>query len=51
MPVAEFTLGLMLPALRYISFGHTELNKGDWRVGRLPGDIFTLSGKTVGIVG
>jgi len=51
MPVAEFTLGLMLSALRYISFGHTELKKGHWRGGRLPGETFILSGKTVGIVG
>ncbi len=51
VPVAEFTLGLMLSALRHISFGHAELKKGDWRGGRLPGDTFTLSGKTVGIVG
>lgn len=51
VPVAEFTLGLMLSTLRYIAFGHAELKKGDWRGGRLPGDTFTLSGKTVGIVG
>jgi phosphoglycerate dehydrogenase-like enzyme len=51
VPVAEFTLGLMLSALRYISFGHAELKKGDWRGGRLPGETFQLSGKTVGIVG
>ena len=51
VPVAEFTLGLMLSALRFISFGHAELKKGDWRGGRLPGETFMLSGKTVGIVG
>lgn len=51
IPVAEFALGLMLSTLRYIAFGHTELKKGDWRGGRLPGDTFQLSGKTVGIVG
>ena len=51
VPVAEFTLGLMLSALRYIAFGHAELKKGDWRGGRLPGETFQLSGKTVGIVG
>jgi phosphoglycerate dehydrogenase-like enzyme len=51
VPVAEFALGLMLSVLRHISFGHAELQKGNWRTGRLPGDTFTLSGKTVGIVG
>jgi D-3-phosphoglycerate dehydrogenase len=51
VPVAEFTLGLMLSALRFIAFGHAELKKGDWRGGRLPGETFMLSGKTVGIVG
>jgi phosphoglycerate dehydrogenase-like enzyme len=51
VPVAEFALGLMFSALRYIAFSHAELQKGNWRTGRLPGDTFTLSGKTVGIVG
>jgi phosphoglycerate dehydrogenase-like enzyme len=51
VPVAEFAIGLMLSTLRYIAFGHAHLKQGDWRGGRLPGDTFTLSGKTVGIVG
>ncbi|RDJ25503.1 3-phosphoglycerate dehydrogenase [Bosea caraganae] len=51
IPVAEFTLGLMLSALRFISYGHAELKQGEWRGGRLPGETFMLSGKTVGIVG
>ncbi len=51
VPVAEFTLGLTLSTLRHIAFAHAELKKGDWRGGRLPGDTFTLSGKTFGIVG
>ncbi len=52
IPVAEFTLGLMLSALRCIAFGHAELKKGDWRgLTRLPMETFMLSGKTVGIVG
>lgn len=51
LPVAEFALGLMLSALRFIAYGHAELKKGHWATGRLPGDTFTLSGKTVGIVG
>jgi D-3-phosphoglycerate dehydrogenase len=51
VPVAEFTLGLMISALRYIGYGHAELKKGQWATGRLPGETFMLSGKTVGIVG
>lgn len=51
VPVAEFALGLTLSILRYIGFGHAELKKGDWRGGRLPGETFMLSGKTVGVVG
>lgn len=51
LPVAEFALGLMLSALRFIAYGHAELKKGHWATGRLPGDTFTLSGKTMGIVG
>jgi len=51
LPVAEFTLGLMIAALRNLSYGHAELKKGLWRGGRLPRDGFMLSGKTVGIVG
>jgi phosphoglycerate dehydrogenase-like enzyme len=51
VPVAEFTLGLMISALRNLSYGHAELKNGEWRGGRLPQDSFMLSGKTVGIVG
>ena len=51
LPVAEFALGLMLSALRYIGYGHAELKKGHWSTGHLPGETFMLSGKTIGIVG
>lgn len=51
VPVAEFTIGLMLATLRCIAFGHAELKKGDWRGGRLPTETFMLSGKTVGVIG
>ena len=51
VPVAEFTLGLMFSALRFIGYGHAELKQGRWRTGQLPGATFTLSGKTVGLVG
>lgn len=49
--VAEFALGLMLSGLRGISWGHFELQRGNWRGGKIPGDMFTLYGKTVGIIG
>lgn len=51
VPVAEFALGLTLAALRFIGYGHAELKQGRWATGKLPGDTYTLSGKTVGIVG
>jgi D-3-phosphoglycerate dehydrogenase len=51
VPVAEFTLGLMLSVLRHIAFAHADLKKGGWRLGRIQDDTFTLSGKTVGLVG
>lgn len=51
VPVAEFTIGLMIAALRNLAYGHAELKGGEWRGGRLPQDSMTLSGKTVGIVG
>lgn len=51
VPVAEFTIGLMIAALRHLAYGHAELKQGRWRGGHLPGDSFMLSKKTVGIVG
>lgn len=48
--VAEFTIGLMICALRHIPHGHFGLQYGRWQNwrGRSP---FLLSGKTVGLVG
>ena len=48
--VAEFTIGLMVCALRHIPHGHFALRHGEWRNwrGQSP---FLLSGKTVGLVG
>ena len=48
--VAEFTVGLMICALRHIPHGHLALQQGEWRNwrGHSP---FLLSGKTVGLVG
>ncbi len=51
VPVAEFTLGLVIATLRHLAWAHEELRRGRWQGGRLPGDSFLLSGKTVGLVG
>ncbi len=47
LAVAELTLGLMLDALRYISYMNMKIGSGGWekKMGRL------LTGKIVGIVG
>ncbi len=50
--VAEFTLAMMLMALRFPAYGHHKLMGGEWHgPGKLPGETFLLSGKTVGIIG
>ncbi|MGL4636629.1 MAG: 2-hydroxyacid dehydrogenase [Beijerinckiaceae bacterium] len=52
LPVAEFTIGLMLSALRCLPYGHHKLKHGQWHgPGMLPTQTMLLSGKTVGIVG
>jgi D-3-phosphoglycerate dehydrogenase len=51
VPVAEYTLGLMLAATRHLAFGHAELKRGIWRGFPLPRESLMISGKTVGIVG
>ena len=51
VPVAEFTLGLILATLRHLAYAHAELREGRWRGGHLPSDTYMLSKKTVGIVG
>jgi D-3-phosphoglycerate dehydrogenase len=51
VPVAECTLGLILAALRGIAAGHAELKQGRWRGMATPAETFTLTGKTVGIIG
>ena len=52
VPVAEFTLGLMIATLRNLAFGHHHLTQGQWRAfNQMPAEAFLLSGKTVGIVG
>ncbi|PWC27638.1 2-hydroxyacid dehydrogenase [Teichococcus aestuarii] len=51
VPVAEFTLGLMIALLRNLAFGHATLRAGAWRTTTLPKPSFMLTGKTVGIIG
>lgn len=50
-PVAEYAIGLMVAAMRSLAFGHAELQKGLWRGFPLPRESYTISGKTVGIIG
>ncbi len=50
LPVAEFTLGLIIGALRHIAHGHHRLQQGQWR-NWSGGEPYLLSGKTVGLVG
>lgn len=52
LPVAEFTIGLMLASLRFQALGHERLRQGHWLgFNELPGETFLISGKTIGIVG
>jgi phosphoglycerate dehydrogenase-like enzyme len=52
LAVAEFTIGLMLSALRCQAHGHHMLRQGVWQgPSRLPVPTLLLSGKTVGIIG
>lgn len=51
VPVAEFTLGLMISALRGLAHAHAELSEGRWAGGDFARPSFLLSGKTVGLVG
>lgn len=51
VPVAEFTIGLMIALLRNLSFGHVTLRQGEWRTNALPKRSLMLNGKTVGIIG
>lgn len=50
VPVAEFTLGLMIAALRNLAHAHAELAGGRWG-GDFARPAMMLSGKTVGLVG
>ncbi len=51
VPVAEFTVGLMLALQRRIALGHARLQSGEWSKPVISGQSMMLSGKTVGIIG
>ena len=52
VPVAEFTIGLILATLRFLALGHERLRRGRWMAfNQMPGEAFCISGKTVGLIG
>lgn len=51
LPVAETAVGLMLALQRSIILGHDDMQAGLWRKGEIGGRTFTLSGKTIGLIG
>ena len=52
VPVAEFTIGLILATLRFQALGHERLRQGRWMAfNQMPGEAFCISGKTVGLIG
>ena len=52
VPVAEFTVGLILATLRFQALGHERLRQGRWMAfNQMPGETFCISGKTVGLIG
>jgi D-3-phosphoglycerate dehydrogenase len=52
LAVAEFTIGLMIAALRMLPYGHHMMKQGVWHgPGRLPVEPLLLNGRTVGIIG
>lgn len=51
IPVAEFTVGLMLALARHIPRGHIAMQDGRWTKGELSPSTFMLNNRVVGIVG
>jgi len=51
IPVAEYTIGLMIALLRNLAWGHNQLKQGHWGSRSLPHDSLMLNGRTVGLVG
>lgn len=51
IPVAEFTLGLMIATLRNLAWAHAELMQGRWNHRSMPHESLMLHGRTVGLIG
>jgi phosphoglycerate dehydrogenase-like enzyme len=52
VPVAEFTIGLIIATLRFQALGHERLRQGHWMAfNQTPGATLCISGKTVGLIG
>lgn len=52
VPVAEFTIGLIIATLRFQALGHERLRQGRWMAfNQTPGATLCISGKTVGLIG
>jgi phosphoglycerate dehydrogenase-like enzyme len=52
VPVAEFTIGLIIATLRFQALGHEQLRQGRWMAfNQMPGTTFCISGKTAGLIG
>src|ERR1044071_3507757 len=52
VPVAEFTIGLIIATLRFQALGHERLRQGNWMAfNQTPGETLSISGKTVGLIG
>jgi len=51
VPVAEFTIGLMIACMRHLADGHAALGQRRWTGGNFGRPSLQLSGKTVGIIG
>ncbi len=52
VPVAEFTIGLIISTLRFQALGHERLRQGNWMAfNQTPGATLCISGKTVGLIG
>ena len=51
VPVAEFTIGLIIAAMRNLVDSSLRLSQGQWNSGNFSRPAFLLSGKMVGLVG
>ena len=51
VPVAEFTIGLMIATMRHLANGAASMQQGHWTGGNYGRPSSQISGKTVGIIG